>query len=458
MAGAERRRVALAALALVAAAAGAPAQAETAASAVVTYERVRLPGDEGMGLASLSYLVEPAPGWWLGPALYGAAHGQRGGLFTWGLEGQRRWRLGGRWHAAAGLYVGGGGGAAAPVGGGLMLRPHAEVLHDFDGWSLGLGLSHVRFPTGQIGSTQLAAVLTVDDVFTPSERQFFQPERLVLTGGALRDAPGRVGFLVLRSEQPVNRWLAGSLEAGAAVSGAADGYAEFLAGLVGLWPAAGAPVRVGGRVAAGLGGGGAVPTGGGVIGKAALLGRVQLAAGWSVELEAGRQRAADGDLDSPYAALGLAVECCRRAADTEWSLGLQHYAHAERRDGRDKAMQTLGLKLRESIGGGWYATGQAFGGIAGGAGAYSAGVLGAGWRTPLDAAGRWRAGAEALVGAAGGGGVSSRGGAVVQPMAWVDVSIGTTRLQAGAGVLRSLRGELATPVLELSWVVPLGVR
>lgn len=455
MAGAERR---LAALAFALAAAALPAGADTAASAVVTYERVRLPGDEGLGLASLSYLVEPAPGWWLGPALYGAAHGQRGGLFTWGLEGQRRWRLGGRWHAAAGLYVGGGGGAAAPVGGGLMLRPHAEVLHDFGGWSLGLGLAHVRFPTGEIGSTQLAAVLTVDDVFTPSERQFFQPERLVLTGGALRDAPGRVGFLVLRSEQPVNRWLAGSLETGAAVSGAADGYAEFLAGLVGLWPAAGAPVRVGGRVAAGLGGGGAVPTGGGVIGKAALLGRVQLPAGWSVELEAGRQRAADGDLDSPYAALGLAIECCRRAADTEWSLGLQHYAHAERRDGRDKAMQTLGLKLRESIGGGWYATGQAFGGIAGGAGAYSAGVLGAGWRTPLDAAGRWRAGAEALVGAAGGGGVSSRGGAVVQPMAWVDVSIGATRLQAGAGVLRSLRGELATPVVELSWVVPLGVR
>lgn len=449
-------------LALIAAAllgGGATAAADTAAQVAAGFERVTLPAEEGMGLASLTYLVEAAPGWWLGPALYGAASGQRGGLFTWGLEGQRQWALGGRWRLATGLYVGGGGGASAPVGGGLMLRPHADLLFDAGGWSLGVSASQVRFPSGAISSRQLGLVLTVDDVFTPSDRGFFQPERLVLSAGAYRSAPGRTGFLVLRAEQPIDATFSGTVEAGAAVSGGADGYAEFLAGALALWPAQGAPLRVGARVAAGLGGGGAVPTGGGVVGKAALVGRVQLSPSLGVELEAGQARALDGDLRSGYAALALTFECCRTPADTEWSVGLQHYRGAQRRDGRNEPMETIGLKLREALGGAWYASAQAYGAYSGGAGAYSVGLLGVGARGALDTAGTWRVGAEMLVGAAGGGGVSSRGGAVVQPMLWADAATGPLgRLQLGAGVMRSVRGELKTPVVELSWVVPLGLR
>lgn len=437
----------------------ATAAADTAARVVVGAERVTLPADEGMGLASLSYLVEAAPGWWVGPALYGAASGQRGGLFTWGVEGQRHWALGGRWRLATGLYAGGGGGASAPVGGGLMLRPHADLWFDAGGWSVGLSASQVRFPSGAISSRQLGVVLAVDDVFTPSDRGFFQPERLVLSAGAYRRAPDRTGFLVLRAEQPVDAGFSGTLEAGAAVSGGADGYAEFLAGALALWPAAGAPWQLGARVAAGLGGGGAVPTGGGVIGKAALVGRVQVSPSLRVEIEAGHARALDGDLRTGYAALALAVDCCRAPVDTEWSVGVQHYHGAQRRDGRNEPMETVGLKLRESLDGAWYASAQAYGAFSGAAGAYSVGLLGAGARAPLDDAGRWRVGAEMLVGAAGGGGVSSRGGAVVQPMLWADAATGPLgRLQLGAGVMRSVRGELKTPVVELSWVVPLGVR
>lgn len=129
------------------------------------FERLRLPDDEPVGLLGAAYVVELAPGWWLGPALYGAATGRRGGLFTWGAEGQRRWRLGDRCEAVAGVYVGGGGGAGVPVGGGLMLRPHVDLMLYLGGWATGISASQVRFPSGAIHSTQFGLLVTVPDKY-----------------------------------------------------------------------------------------------------------------------------------------------------------------------------------------------------------------------------------------------------------------------------------------------------
>lgn len=99
------------------------------ASALMNFERTRLPAGERMGLLGVAYVIELSPGWWVGPSLYGAATGRRGGLFTWGGEVQRRWRLSEHWGLAAGLYAGGGGGAAAPGRRG----PHAAAPHRPDG-------------------------------------------------------------------------------------------------------------------------------------------------------------------------------------------------------------------------------------------------------------------------------------------------------------------------------------
>jgi len=101
------------------------------ASARIGYETLTLPGDERMGLVGMSYLVQVRPGLCLGPAVYGAASGQRGGFFTIGADAALCTQLAGPLGLQAGLYVGGGGGAAAPVGGGLMLRPYANLLWDF---------------------------------------------------------------------------------------------------------------------------------------------------------------------------------------------------------------------------------------------------------------------------------------------------------------------------------------
>lgn len=445
-----------AAVALLCASAGA---ADRQAAWVGGLERVRLPGNEPMGLASLTYVVEAAPGWWVGPALYGAATGQRGGLFTWGVEGQRQWRLGERVRLVGGLYVGGGGGASAPVGGGLMLRPHADLLYDFGPVALGISASQVRFPSGDIRSNQLGLVVSANDRATLGDSSLFRPRRIVASVGRYRATAdsGSLGFINLRAEQPLSANFAATVEGGAAASGGADGYAEFLGGVIGLWPAQESPLRAGVRVAAGLGGGGAVPTGGGTIAKAALLARLHVGAGWSVDIEAGRARAFSGRFDSGYTAVSLASACCSKPGDYEWTLAMQHYLRAQRRDGSRPSLQTIGLEVRTLIDGPFYAVAQAHSAVRGGAGAYSAGLLGLGAGFALDRGVNWRAGAEVLAGAAGGGGVSSSGGAVVQPMVWTDVAVGSASwLRLAGGKIKSLRGELSSPVVELAWGVSLG--
>jgi len=447
------------------------------ASAMLGFERVRLPGDEHMGLLGASYVMELSPGWWLGPAVYGAATGQRGGLFTWGGEAQRRWRIGDEWGVVAGLYVGGGGGAAAPVGGGLMLRPHVDLMLNLGGWQAGLTASQVRFPSGSISSTQLGVLLMVDDSFMHTApghagqqvpfrgRGGLGADRMEVTVGRYASGAGNggsLGYVGLRLEQQAGQVLSPTLEAAGAAQGGADGYAEMLGGLLAQWPVAGDRLRIGGRAAVGLGGGGAVATGGGAIAKVALSGRVQLSKRLSVELEAGQARAFRGGFNTHYAqaAVGIALGSDLQGGgtwaptqalhDMEWTIGMQDYRHAQRKDGSTRPLQAIGLKFNRSISEHFYLSGQALSATHGGAGAYSVGLVGVGATTRFGSGKAWSAGIEALVGAAGGGGVASQGGAVTQPMAWIGRDLGRyTRLKIGAGYVKSVKGDLSTPVVDV---------
>ncbi len=454
------------------------------ARVTVGFERLRLPGDEPLGLLSASYVVELAPGWWVGPALYGAATGRRGGLFTWGAEGERRWHLVDRWELVTGLYVGGGGGAGAPVGGGLMLRPHVDLILDFGGWATGISASQVRFPSGTIHSAQLGLLVTVEDSFAftapghDRQRTAFTgvgglgADRVDVTAG--RYATGSsddkgLGYAGMRLERQLNPWLSATLEAAGAATGGADGYAEVLGGVLALWPAGGEALQVGARAAVGLGGGGAVLIGGGPIARLALLGRLQWSRQFSVTLETGRARAFSGDFNTSYAQLSAGMKLGEPADeagsaaplavvhDMEWSLSVQDYLHAQRKDGGSRGLSTLGLKFRRSIGDHLYLSGQAHSAITGGAGAYSVGLIGLGATLRFAPYTLWSAGAEAMVGAAGGGGVASRGGAIAEPMVWVGRDLGRySRIKVGAGYVKSLRGGLSSPVVDLTWAAEFG--
>ncbi len=454
----------------------------------IGFETVRLPGGERMGLASGTLLFGIGSDWWIGPAVYGAASGHRGGLFAGGAELQRRWRLG-QETIVAGVFAGGGGGAAAPVGGGLMLRPALTWLHDIGPMQFGVSWSAVRFPGGDISSREWGLVVAWDGRFRYAqparagsaardpERSGVGIDRLVgtvssysLRGGGV--APRRIGLVGARLVQDSDRapwgdpsgtgtWHWG-LETAGAASGGAAGYMEILGTLGWDTPVdKGGAWRVGVRGALGLAGGGAVPTGGGAIAKLGLSGSVKLSPTMSAGVELGWLGALDTTLRAPTAQAwfawaleppprtdGIRVGTFER---TEWTAALQHYTRADRRDGSRGTLDTVGLKLSRFIDDHVYGTVQAHSAYAGGAGAYSIGLVGAGIATAAPRDAGWRAGAELLAGAAGGGGVDSGGGAIAQGVAWAGWSLAPgAELRVGAGAVRSRARALSSPIVELS--------
>lgn len=452
-------------------------------------ERVKLPAGENMGLLGTSYLVGVGSDWWLGPAAYGAISGQRGGLFTVGLEALRNVYLGERMGLDLGLYVGGGGGGAAPVGGGLMLRPHADLwwaVGDAD--RVGLSLSQVRFSGGAIQSTQLGVVWShgLGFRYVPGDRLaatgpvgagrsgvgfdrvritagVYHPrgDRLRVSGNPLPASIGTVGMRLERTLSPYTYW---GIEAAGAARGGVAGYAEYLGTLGAEVPVGSERLRLGGRVALGMGGGGDVPTGGGLLLKAALHGTVRLSPALGLTLEAGVTRAPQGSFEARHAsaALNWHFDAPRPdgtpapATRTEWAAGIERY-NAVRQDGSTRALQGVTLRLNRFVTPNLYLSGQARSAYGGGAGGYSVGLIGVGVQAPL--AGRWHAGAEALVGAAGGGGVDSTGGAIAQPTAYVGYDITpAVALRVGVGRIKSLQnGPLDSTVVEAAVSFSYGV-
>ena len=452
----------------------------------VNFESVALPGDERMGLLGTSYLIEFGRGLSAGPAVYGAIAGQRGGLFTIGAELNWQRRLSGPLWLDLGYYAGGGGGGAAPVGGGLMLRPHADLLWDFGGFRAGLSLSQVRFANGQIDSRQLGLVASV-----PTNFRYVAADRLdapvsgragtglgfdrvqavvaVLrppsdarrTGGG--SLPANIGLVGVRAEQALGKHVYWGVEAAGAASGGVAGYAEYLATLgaeSGYWQG---NLVLGARAAAGMGGGGEVPVGGGLLLKGSAYGIVRLSDVLGLTLEGGVMKAPQGELTAPFASASLLWVLEDRfdagqsalATRTEWILGLERY-EAARRDGSERNLDAVVLKINRFLSPHFYLTGQAHSALSGGAGGYSVGLFGLGVQTPLGA--RFHAGAELLAGAAGGGGVDTTGGFVVQPMAYVGwQATPAIALRLGAGKIATRQGPLDSPVVELSLAFTFGV-
>ena len=450
-------------------------------SVMLGFESVRVLQGERMGLASTSLLFDIDGSWRIGPAVYAAATGRRGGLFVGGVELQRRWDLGRGFSLATGLYAGGGGGAAAPVGSGLMLRPAVALLKDLGpGFQLGLTWSSVKFPSGRIGSNQIGLTLGWHQEFLhlvgsgpvpnasalPATGLGFDRMEATVSTYRLDDGSGRrIGLVGARADRRTRidglRW---GVEAAAAAQGNAAGYMEIL-GTTGFTVApfdSTAPMwRVGARLGAGVGGGGAVPTGGGLMGKASATMTWGPVGGWTLGAEYGLVRSRGG-FRGRQAQLWLGIELepesgpTGRSASagsvvrTEWVGAWQHHARIERSDGTRGSLDTIGLKLNRYLGSHLYLTGQAHSAFAGGAGAYSVGLFGVGASAKPVAS--LQVGAEALIGAAGGGGVKTAGGAIAQSLlwaAWQSGSVGEIRL--GLGAARPLRNGHAEPVVELSW-------
>ena len=352
----------------------------SAAHVRIDFEHVKLPGNEILGLVGSSYLVDVGiDGWSIGPALYGAATGRRGGFFTFGAEASWRRHLRRRLAVEIGLFAGGGGGGGAPQGGGLMLRPHADVLWELDDFALGVSLAKVKFPSGQIDSTQWGVVLSKETTFhfvpatrlevpvAAAGRSGVGFDRLETVVSAYRTSPGsklldraaapRNVFLIgARAEQAIAADAFWGLEASGAATSNVSGYAEYLASLSLERELVTHRVIVGARVALGIGGGGGIAVGGGAMAKAAVYGVFRLNDDVGIALEGGLVRAPGGELRattlSASAQWILDSQAGHpdpvRPAHTDFSVGLERF-DTPRRDGSSGAVTADVLKIDRFI-------------------------------------------------------------------------------------------------------------
>lgn len=492
-----RPRRALLALLAAAAASGAaraadadpaPAVASPSAHARLSFERVRFGDDrERVGLVGASYLVDVlgTSGLSLGPAVYGAVSGDRGGFFSLGGELAWRQRLLGPLGVELGVYAGGGGGGGSAPGSGLMVRPHADLVWDFGRVALGVSVSRVRYSNGQIGSTQLGLVLDAnsDFRFVPAQR-LGEPllaggraglgfDRVQLVAGAYRTPAGRtlrggaplprtISTVGARAEQSLGGNAFWGVEANRAGRGGVGGYAEVL-GTVGI---EGEAVRdvlsVGARVGAGAAGGGGVSTGGGFLVKGSVYSIVRLSNELGLLVEAGAARAPNGNFRAWQGELGLVwaldgpagTGAPARPSRTDFSAGVERY-DARRHDGSEHALSVATLKLDRYLTPNIYVTGKVQGAVAGAASGYSTAFVGAGWMQPIGS--RLALGAELNAGAGGGGGVDAHR-ALVQPRAWLGVQLTPSiALRAGASRLEAIGGKLGATAFDVGIGVTYGV-
>ena len=320
----------------------------------LTAEQVAVADGPKMGLVGLHALRPVTPGLRIGPSVFGAVSGDRGGFFGWGLSAAYRWRQG-AWSAEAGLFVGGGGGSPAWVGSGLMLRPSLIFARDIGPLRLGLGLSQVHFPSGTVRSTQPTASLswTGDTLVGPagggpgwategwSDRAWPYEvaasigQYTLRAGSARRDGSGsgtplRVAGLVVRRDLPGDAGLGLVLlkiereigpqwrlvgRAGIAAHGAAGGYATGQLGVGWLGRALfDERWRFGAEATLGAAGGGGVAVGSGLIGQAQGVARYAVTPAWALQIDAGALRRHNGPLATPFVGLSSVVSFSRLQA------------------------------------------------------------------------------------------------------------------------------------------------
>lgn len=444
---------------------------------------MKAPDGTPIGLLGGGVLLAVNEDWGLGPTAYGAAKGNLGGLFVYGLTAQRRWRLGHSTHLAASLFAGGGGGRSSDTlrfGGGLMLRPEISVRKEFDRWYAGVGVSQLRFTGGNMHGSQVSVSfgrlglfegMPVGDGGSPGQmamRAGFGFDEISLISTVYRPAASQRN----RSGRAMNRnvmvlgadlrqyftpgaWM--GLEASGAAKGGIDGYMEVLASAGQDWEIGHTGLRVGAHVGLGLAGGGDVETGSGWMWRGGPSLRWQSESGLAVRLEAGKAWTR-GTFRAPYfrASLSMPIEPLKRRADPDAKLSgtvreQALYASVQRltrvgfKDGTREGMTQQGLIMTRSLSEHVYGVAHAGAAIQGRAGAYAYGLFGLGMSTQPFGNGAWRLGGEMLMGAGGGGGVDLGGGALRQTEAWLQWQgsgdLAPLRVRLGYGQWQNLRGH-----------------
>ena len=425
----------------------------------LTYEEVTLPGSEKMGFMGGSLLYDVNDWFAVGAGAYGALAGQRGGFITLGVAGEVKKDLFEFLSINAGLFVGAGGGRGGYTlsGGGLMLRPHVGLNIKAGKWgNIGVGVSHISFPDGTIGSTQpyvsyeapfdtlIGEGWLEDGVLndsaveqlSSSEREFAVVYRMyTVPDGVLTDS-GTVQSKTLKlMGAEWHRYYGDNfffkIESEGAMGGENTGYMQIFMGAgfrFGLTDST--FIKIAGQL--GVAGGGDVATAGGFLVDGSIGLQQYFTDNVFLGVTGGYVKAPGGAFKATSVALQLGYRYGSPNLG-EGNVNLESIASYNRQHIRlrtvqqtylkddpdwrghhsDLSVQNLGLQADYFLSQNLYLSGHAIAAYGGMAGAYMKGLVGAGWHQPLFQTPVF-IDLEGLIGAAGGGGLNIQGGLVYQ--------------------------------------------
>ena len=418
------------------------------------------------GLNGMSVFYKSEQGYYGGASIYSAALGAGGGLFVGGWELGKTMPITDSLFWDASIFIGGGGGASQVSGDGLMLRPQIHVGYDLGEYRIGAGASWVSVTGSDISTPSFALTLT-------------RPLDLELVGGhsasghALSGATKVIALTpIVRSYIPIDSqkrggsdletmYLIGAeipfatddrsevfIQASGVVAGDAEGYADWILGKRYLWDVS--PFEFFVDFGAGIGGGGAVDTGGGLIASANAGVRVDAINNLELELGVGALSSFNGDFlaftptvkaSMPFgsgAGRGTAPDMVRWQVSTGLTqLGISD--DFRKPGGASNDVPTMinvdiDVFLLENL----YMTGHAYTAIIGDAGGFQIGMFGIGYQHPISE--HLLLSGEILLGAAGGAGVDTRGGLLGGYKLELDYRLGeTVSLTLGAGHIETLQ-------------------
>ena len=388
------------------------------------------------GLNGMSVLYSFDQGYYAGASIYSAALGSGGGFFVGGWEIGKHTLITDTLFWDASIFVGGGGGASQVSGDGLMLRPQIHAGYDFGAYRLGAGASWVSVSGSGISTPGFALTFTralnlelisghptsgynlVNGVrvsaLTPIMRSYFPVNSQKRGGSNLQTMHLIGGEISFSSEDSSEAFI----QANGVVAGDAEGYADWILGKRYFLDVA--PFEFFVDFGAGIGGGGAVDTGGGLIASANVGVQVNAFENLDLEFGLGALTSLNGDFLAltPSARASLSFGSGASIADNpetvHWqvSTGLTQLIISEdfRKHGATSggAPALINVDIDVFVLENLYFTGQAYTAVTGDAGGFQIGMFGLGYRYPV--AGRLSLSGEVLLGAAGGAGVDTRGG------------------------------------------------
>lgn len=461
----------------------------------LSYDSVKLPVDETMGLAGINYLYKTEYDFYYGLGAYAALDGQRGGFFTGGIEIGKYFLLDESWLLDIGVFLGGGGGGSAPQGGGLMLRPHAGIIYKMNYFDIGLSASRIEFPNGNISSNQVSIQIevpfksihssnnksfTLDDIVPITSKygdigwsnsyismllqNYYIPDDMINLDG--EDHIGIMNVIGIEYGSFLNQNLFALISAAGAYGGNADGYAEVFTGM-GYKYKLNKYFGLLGKVAVGGAGGGRIDSAGGISYKAEIGGYTAITPNLQLDIGIGHIESFKGEYEAKILKTNLTYNMdILSFVDSPKKISLLHYDLAEwevrvtnqtylespkLRTNKEESdeIHLLGLKFDRFITNNIYLTGQSNSAYAGNSGGYASGLFGFGYLSNKYFK-KLSFLAEANLGAAGGGSVDVGGGAVAQIMAGIDYKLSENlSMQAQIGQIRAFNGLLNTGLIDV---------